>query len=51
MKACSQPPVLLIFDFSAGAVYHCTLCGERLSANEIENFVNHFSDGKLTPTG
>lgn len=50
MKACSQLPVLLIFDFSAGAIYHCTLCGEKLSANEIENFVNHFSDGNLTPT-
>lgn len=51
MSTCHQPPVLLIFDFSADAIYHCSQCGDKLSANEIEKFVSQFNDKKLTPTG
>ena len=51
MSSCHHLPALLIFDFPADAVYHSTLCGDKLSPNEIEKFVSDFNEGKLTPTG
>ena len=51
LSTCSQPPVLLVFDFSAGVVYHGNQCGEHLSPKELETFINLFENGKLTPVG
>jgi len=42
---------MLVFDFSAGVVYHGNQCGEQLSPSEVESFINQFKNGKLSPVG
>ena len=51
MLSCHHLPALLIFDFTADAIYHSNLCGDKLTPNEIEKFISDFNEGKLTPTG
>ena len=51
ISSCRHPPVLLIFDFFTDAIYHSSVCGDKLSPNEVEKFVSDFSEGKLTATG
>ena len=48
LSKCSQPPVLLVFDFSAGVVYHGNKCGEHLSSGEVESFISKFKNGLLS---
>ena len=50
LSTCGQPPIMLVFDFSAGVIYHGNQCSEQLSPSEVEN-INQFKNGKLSPVG